>query len=72
MTKRYTDRDKEVLLFILQYQQEKGYSPSVRDISQGCYMSASTAQRHLYKLVELGYLMITPRTPRSIVVKVSL
>lgn len=72
MTKRYTDRDKEVLLFILRYQQEKGYSPSVRDISNGCYMSASTAQRHLYKLVELGYLMITPRTPRSIVVKVSL
>lgn len=72
MTKRYTDRDKEVLLYILQYQKEKGYSPSVRDISKGCYMSASTAQRHLYKLVELGYLMITPRTPRSIVVKVSL
>lgn len=72
MTKRYTDRDKEVLLFILRYQQEKGYSPSVRDVSNGCYMSASTVQRHLYKLVELGYLMITPRTPRSIVVKVSL
>lgn len=72
MTKRYTDRDKEVLLYILRYQQEKGYSPSVRDISNGCYMSVSTAQRHLYKLVELGYLMITPRTPRSIVVKVSL
>lgn len=72
MTKRYTDRDKEVLLYILRYQQEKGYSPSVRDISKGCYMSASTAQRHLYKLVELGYLMITPRTPRSIVVKVAL
>lgn len=59
-------------MYILQYQKEKGYSPSVRDISKGCYMSASTAQRHLYKLVELGYLMITPRTPRSIVVKVSL
>ena len=72
MTKRYTERDKEVLLYILQYQHENGYSPSVRDISNGCYMSASTAQRHLYKLVELGYLMITPKTPRSIVVKVEI
>ena len=72
MRKRYTERDKEVLLYILQYQQEKGYSPSVRDISKGCYMSVSTAQRHLYKLVELGYLLITPKTPRSIVVKVAI
>lgn len=67
-----TERNKEVLLFIQKYQYEHGYSPSVREISRGLYLSPTTTQRHLYKLVELGYIKITPKTPRSIVLNIAI
>ena len=69
--KQFTERDKEVLLYIQKYQYEKGYSPSVREIGRNLYMSTTTAQRRLYKLVELGYVSVTPKTPRSIVLNIA-
>lgn len=70
--KQFTDRDKEVLSFVQQYQYCKGYSPTVREIGTALYMSTTTAQRHIYKLVELGYLKVTPKTPRSIVLNMAI
>lgn len=69
--KQFTERDKEVLLFIQKYQYEKGYSPSVREIGKNLYMSTTTVRRRLYKLTELGYVTITPKTPRSIVLNIA-
>lgn len=69
--KQFTERDKEVLLFIQSFQFEKGYSPSVREISKNLYMSTTTVRRRLYKLTELGYVTITPKTPRSIVLNIA-
>lgn len=70
--KQVTERDQELLDFIKEYQTRHGYSPSLREISRGLYMSVTTAQRHLYKLVELGCISITPRTPRSIVLNIAI
>lgn len=67
--KQFTDRDKEVLLFVQKYMMEHGYSPTIREIGKAVFMNPNSVQRHLYKMVELGYLSITPRTPRSIVLK---
>ena len=69
--KQFTERDREVLLFIKTFQYEHGYSPSVREIGRSLYMSTTTAQRRLYKLVELGYVSVTPKTPRSIVLNIA-
>lgn len=69
--KQFTERDKEVLLFIQHFQYEKGYSPSVREIGRNLFISPTTAQRRLCKLVELGYLSMTPKTPRSIVLHIA-
>ena len=69
--KQFTERDKEVLLFIQTYQQVKGYSPSIREIASNLYISRTTAQRRIFKLVELGYLRMTPKTPRSIVLNIA-
>lgn len=69
--KQFTERDKEVLLFIQRYQYEKGYSPTVREIGKNLYMSTTSAQRRLCKLVELGFVTITPKTPRSIVIHIA-
>ena len=70
--KQYTERDNEIIDFIFQYQQLYGYSPTVREIGKNLYMSKTAVQRHLYKLVELGYLNMTPKTPRSIVLKIAI
>lgn len=69
--KQFTERDKEVLLFIQRYQYEKGYAPSVREIGRNLFISTTTAQRRLCRLVEMGYLSITPKTPRSIVLNIA-
>lgn len=70
--RKYTERDKEVITFISNYIHIHGYSPSIREIGKSLYMSKSTAERHLFKLVELGYLRMTPKTPRSIVLNIAI
>lgn len=69
--KQCTERDKEILHFIMEYTENHGYSPSVREIGKSLYLSSTTTYRHLYKLVELGYLSMTPKTPRSIVIRLA-
>lgn len=66
----FTDRDNEVLQYIKDFQKENGYSPSMREMARGLYISKTTAQRRLYRLLEMGYISMIPRTPRSIVIHV--
>ena len=70
--KKFTDRDREIFTFIQDYYQKNGFSPSIREIGAGVYMSRTAVQRHLYKMVEIGYLTISPKTPRSIVLNIQL
>lgn len=70
--KQFTERDKEIINFISTYHNLYGYSPTVREIGKNLYMSRTAVQRHLYKLVELGYVKMTPKTPRSIVLQVAI
>ena len=67
-----TERDKDVLLFIQDFIQEHQYSPSLNEICRGVYLSKPVVRKHLFRLVEYGYLSITPKTARSIVVKISI
>ena len=69
--REFTQRDQEIIHFITTYHQLYGYSPTVREIGRNLYMSRTAVQRHLYKLVELGYIQMTPKTPRSIVLKIA-
>ena len=66
---QYTDRDKELFDYLKSYHEEHGYSPTVREIGAALYMSSTTAYRRLYKLVNLGLISMTPRQPRTIVLK---
>lgn len=63
----FTERDQEVLDYIRAYQQEHRYSPSIREIAKDLYISKTTAQRRLYRLLEMGHISMMPRIPRSIV-----
>lgn len=60
-------RQKRVLDFIIEFNRTKGYSPSVRDVANGCNIgSSSLAQYHLNVLERQGYIHRDPEVSRSI------
>ena len=63
-----TDRQKDTLTFICLYILKTGYSPSLREIAQGLYISKPVAVRYIKALESKGYIKHTPNIPRSIVV----
>lgn len=52
--------------FIRAYFKQHGFAPSLRDISEGCYMSPSNVVRYLDKLAAHGLISRELRKPRSI------
>ncbi|HBT18340.1 MAG TPA: repressor LexA [Firmicutes bacterium] len=62
-----TPRQQEILEFIIQETQEKGYPPSVREIGEAVGLSSSsTVHAHLEKIQQLGYIRRDPSKPRAI------
>lgn len=62
-----TSRRRQILEFIRGFVEDKGYSPTVRDIGKGCGISSPAAvQRHLNILKEAGYIRREPEVFRSI------
>lgn len=66
-----SNRQREILQYILSEVQKKGYPPSVREIGEAVGLSSSsTVHAHLEKLEQLGYLRRDPTKPRAIEVLV--
>jgi repressor LexA len=62
-----TARQNQILSFIKETLQQKGYPPSVREIGQAIGLSSSsTVHTHLSKLEELGLIRRDPTKPRTI------
>jgi|SRR5690554_2581425 len=62
-----TKRQQEILNFICEEIQKKGYPPSVREIGEAVGLSSSsTVHAHLEKLQELGYVRRDPTKPRAL------
>ncbi len=62
-----TKRQKQVLDFITDYRNKKGYAPSLDEIRKKLMLSSvSTAHFHVSKLRDLGYLSKEENKPRSI------
>ena len=62
-----TQRQQEILEFIILETQKKGYPPSVREIGEAVGLSSSsTVHAHLEKLQQLGYIRRDPTKPRAI------
>lgn len=67
MMEKLTKRQQDILDFIKQKVQEKGYPPSVREIGQAVGLaSSSTVHGHLSRLEEKGYIRRDPTKPRAI------
>jgi SOS-response transcriptional repressor LexA len=64
---------QRVYQFVYQYIDERGFSPSQREIAEGCFMARASVQRHLDVLEAKGFieremgmarsLSLTDRTP---------
>ena len=62
-----TKRQKQALDFIISFQKNKGFSPSLEEICKELKIaSVSTAHFHVSKLRDLGYLSKEENQPRSI------
>ena len=62
-----TKRQKQVLDFITDYRERKGYAPSLDEIRKRLKLSSvSTAHFHVEKLRDLGYLAKEGNKPRAI------
>lgn len=66
MSKKLTDRQREVLQFIKDYIQEHGYPPSCRDIGDGMGFSVKAAHDYIHVLQRKGYLIYLENRPRTL------
>lgn len=64
---RPTKKQKELLAFIEQFIGEHGYSPSYREIMNGCsYTSVATVSLHVTSLIKRGHLRKRDYSARSL------
>ena len=67
MVKNKDSRQIEVLQYIYEEVQEKGYPPTVREIGNAVKLSStSTVQGHLSRLEKNGFIQRDPTKPRAI------
>lgn len=64
--KELTSRQKEVLDFIIRFQKDCGYSPSIREIANDRVFGIRAAADYVKVLKKKGYIDYTERTNRSI------
>ena len=65
-----TDRQREILDFIVATTESRGYPPAVREIGEAVGLtSPSTVHAHLKSLQEKGYIRKDPTKPRAIEVR---
>jgi len=63
-----TERQQQILNAITSFINEKGYSPTVRELADMVGIkSSSTLYRHLQKLAKKGYITKERGKPRTIV-----
>jgi repressor LexA len=62
-----SQRRRQILDFIRKFIEDKGYSPTIRDILHACNISSiAVVQHHLRVLEEQGYVSRDPHVRRSI------
>lgn len=64
---RPSKKQRELLTFIEQFINEQGYSPSYREIMNGCnYTSVATVSLHVNNLIKRGHIRKRDRSARSL------
>ena len=62
-----TEREKDVLQFIIEFKKTNGYSPTIKEIAHGINTSSECHIRSmLLDLEEKGYITFKKKSPRTI------
>ena len=64
--KQITDRQKQILTFISDYQESNSYPPTVREIGEHFGVSIRAVQDHITALQKKGFITQTQKKSRSI------
>ncbi len=64
--KSLSSRQEEILTFLANYQSERGFPPTIREISEHFHMYPRAASDHLKALERKGYLAIHPGKSRAV------
>lgn len=65
-----TQREKQLLQYIIKFKQVNGYSPTIREIQKGIYNgSFQHVSEMLLDLRDKGYITFKNNSPRTIVVR---
>lgn len=63
-----SEREQEILKFIIVYREQNSLSPSIREIGEGIGLhSTSSVQKYIHSLLMKGYLQQTKGKTRSLV-----
>lgn len=63
-----TKRQSEILKYIADFIEEKGYSPTIKEIGEMIGTSISVTARHIENLTEKGYITHIPYERRTITI----
>lgn len=63
-----TQRETEILQYIIDFKIVNGFSPTIGEIANGCYTSRSFARSCVYNLVDKGFIKYDKERHRSIIV----
>jgi len=70
MAEILTEKRREILNFIISFQRDHGYPPSIREIGREVGLASSaTVHDHIDRLVEGGFLVKDPTKPRALQVR---
>ena len=65
-----TNREQDILEYIIEFKKVNGYSPTAKEIMEGVNTKSVNYVSHaLDHLMDEGYISMKPRSPRTIVVK---
>ncbi len=72
-TTRPTKKQHELLQYLREFIKEHGYSPSYREIMNGCnYTSVATVALHVNNLIKRGHIVKRDKSARSLEVVASI
>lgn len=62
-----TEREKDLLNYVIRFKEVNGYSPTIREIAKGINTnSLNHVKDMMYDLQDKGYLTFKPNSPRTI------
>jgi len=63
-----TDRQIEILKFIIRFKEDNGMSPTIREIGDNNGITIGAANDHVQALIRKGYLSSREKLSRSLIV----